>query len=518
MKLKKATALLLAAAMTMAMFPLSAMAEEEEVVSDSTESGSEDTAEINVVLLTLSPIDSEASQHVADKLNEMLLDKINVQANFQWMDASNYMQQVPMMLQASEQVDLLMFTPMPGAGYDSFMSQNQLMDITEYLDEYGQDIESIMGDYLKATSKGGKIYGVSCNADLSQKWAADIRGDILDNLGLTEDARNAQSWSDLEKIFDAIKEDGTVPNVLINADAEGTIITTQPFLLKGDSFADAYWVDGLGDSYQYVYGDPADNKVKNFFANEDYINGLKKAREYYEKGYIYKDAATTQDYGTTQIKNGVGAVMFHAVETGNEATMAAGSGFPDVEVDITSAKVATGSFRKFGFAVPVTAAEPEAAVKFLNLLYTDQDVMDTLTWGEEGVDWVKKDDGTATYPDGVTAETVQYHTADFLYGNRLQITPWEGEGADTLRETQKAGNEAMELSPFFGFSVDSSAVAEKVAAVKNVVDQYKPSLSSGVVEDVDGTVQEMLSEMDAAGMQDILAEYQSQLDAWLAQQ
>lgn len=169
MKLKKATALLLAAAMTMAMFPLSAMAEEEEVVSDSTESGSEDTAEINVVLLTLSPIDSEASQHVADKLNEMLLDKINVQANFQWMDASNYMQQVPMMLQASEQVDLLMFTPMPGAGYDSFMSQNQLMDITEYLDEYGQDIESIMGDYLKATSKGGKIYGVSCNADLSQK-------------------------------------------------------------------------------------------------------------------------------------------------------------------------------------------------------------------------------------------------------------------------------------------------------------------------------------------------------------
>ena len=45
--------------------------------------------------------------------------------------------------------------------------------------------------------------------------------------------------------------------------------------------------------------------------------------------------------------------------------------------------------------------------------------MNTLTWGIEGRDWVMGDDGYATYPDGVTSETVSYHEGDFLYGNHF---------------------------------------------------------------------------------------------------
>ena len=520
MMLKKLAALLLAAAMTTTLFSGCVFAEEEVIEEGMEEEGGEDdgeTAEIVVTLLTLAPIDSDASQHVEDAVNEMILDKINVQADIRWMDAGTYMQQVPMMLQASEQIDLIMFTPIPIAGYQSYMSQNQLIDITDLLDEYGQDIKEIMGDYLKATTKAGKVYGVGCLGALESKCAADIRGDILENIGLAEKAESASTWADLEEIFEGLKEDGTTPNVIINCDAEGTTVTAQPYMLGGETFADAYWVDPVGDSYQYVYADPEDNKIKNFFANEDYLDSLKRVRKYYEAGYIFKDAATAQDYGTTQMRNEVGAVMFHSVELGNKAAMESGMGKPDVEVDITSAKVATGSFTKFGFGVPVTSEEPEAAIKFLNLLYTDQELMDTLTWGVEGVDWAKNEDGTATYPEGVTAETVQYHTADFLYGNRLQITPWEGDGAD-IREKQIESNAATELSPFFGFAVGTEAVSEKIAAVKNVVDKYKPSLSSGVIEDVEGTVAQMISEMDAAGMQDVIAEYQAQLDAWLAEQ
>ena len=97
------------------------------------------------------------------------------------------------------------------------------------------------------------------------------------------------------------------------------------------------------------------------------------------------------------------------------------------------------------------------------------------------------------------------------------VTPWEGDGAD-IREQQKAENEKVETSKYFGFSVDPSEVTNEITACKNVVDQYKPQLAAGIVSDVDATYKEFISALSAAGMDKIVETYQSQLDAWLAEQ
>ena len=75
----------------------------------------------------------------------------------------------------------------------------------------------------------------------------------------------------------------------------------------------------------------------------------------------------------------------------------------------------------------------------------------------------------------------------------------------------------MERSKFLGFSVSTDEVAETIANVKMVVDQYKPGLMSGSVDDVDAAYKAMIDGMYAAGFQDILDNYQAQLDAWLAE-
>lgn len=46
-----------------------------------------------------------------------------------------------------------------------------------------------------------------------------------------------------------------------------------------------------------------------------------------------------------------------------------------------------------------TTDVPEAAMKFLNLTYTDADVINLLIYGIEGRDYVKNDDGTVSYPE-----------------------------------------------------------------------------------------------------------------------
>lgn len=63
----------------------------------------------------------------------------------------------------------------------------------------------------------------------------------------------------------------------------------------------------------------------------------------------------------------------------------------------------------------------------MNALYTSEELMNLLVWGIEGEDYVVED-GEAAYPEGVTEDTVEYHTADFLYGNYFLCYPWSGTG------------------------------------------------------------------------------------------
>ena len=232
---------------------------------------------------------------------------------------------------------------------------------------------------------------------------------------------------------------------------------------------------------------------------------------------IYKDASTAMDYGGTQIKNGVGTAFSNSMEFGGEETIAASCGYAmSVKyIDGAKAMLLTSSFNKFGWAVPVTSKEPEAAVKFLNLLYSENVVHETLTYGEEGVDWVRNADGTAAYPNG--GDSAAYHMGDFMYGNILAVAPWS-EDPD-LRAKQRQSNEELEASKYIGFAVDNTPVLILITACKNVTNTYKPVLSSGVYgSQTEAKYQEYIDALYAAGMAEVLAEFQSQLDAWLAAQ
>ncbi len=195
---------------------------------------------------------------------------------------------------------------------------------------------------------------------------------------------------------------------------------------------------------------------------------------------------------------------------GMVVTAAAGCG--NAEGDMM---IETSSLTKFGYAVPITAKEPEAAIKFLNLLYTSEDIMNALTWGVEGRDWVMGDDGYATFPEGVTTETVPYHQADFLYGNQFITTQWEG--AVVTREAQKNATESAKRSKYFGFQISNDGLENTVTACYNVEQQYIATLMSGAAgNNWEQTLTDFQNSLKQAGIDDLISAYQEQLDAWLA--
>ena len=475
----------------------------------------EEPAEIVVALMTLAPMDTSQTDAVEAAINEMTLEKINTKVDLMWYDAANYGTQVPMMIQANEKLDLMMFTPIPSASYASFKNQNQLLDIEDYLNEYAPAVVAELGTLIDATSTPDGVLGVTNQGPLANNVTITMRKDILEELGLVEKAENMTTWSEYEEVLTAVTENTDLAGI-INADAEGTVISPVPFMTGENEFSNNFGYDQLGDSYYLVYAEQDTDTVKPYYKSDEFYNMISRAKEWYDKGLIYKDAAIAKDYATTLLKNEVGFSQVNAIEVGAESGIESTVGKDLLFKAVAPSMLQTASANKWGLTIPVTATEPEAAVKFMNLLHTDKDVINTITWGIEGVDWVQNEEGLATYPEGITNETVTYHTADFLYGNRFLITPWEGESVH-VREEQRRVNDEAQVSKYMGFSVDTSDITTELTACFNIKEQYKANLVSGAVEDLDATYAEFIEKLDAAGYQTIIDEYQRQLNEWLEQ-
>ena len=66
-----------------------------------------------------------------------------------------------------------------------------------------------------------------------------------------------------------------------------------------------------------------------------------------------------------------------------------------------------------------------------------------------------------------------------------------------------------------GFTFDSSNVKTEYTAVTNVIDQYLPGLICGSVDPAT-EIPVFLQRLEEAGLGTIIAEKQTQLDAWAA--
>lgn len=488
-----------------------------ETASSGSAAAGDDSGEMTdivVAQMCFSPLDASATDAVEEAINKITEEKINVHVDIQWFDATTYATQIPMMIQADEKLDVMMTTPVPGVAYSSFMAQGQLMDIADLLDEYGQDAVDAVGKLDKAFATKGGIYGLPTNRVLSNGEYVLMRKDVLDELGLTEKAENLTTWSELEEIYKAVAENTDYAPVG-NGDAEGSIVNVYPFNNGSDKFADNFGYDGLGDTNYMVSVDEETDTVESVFASEDAAAAYERSNTWYNEGLVYKDAASSQEYGDSLIKNGV-AFSYIGMNDGEDflTTKSAACGTELVAAKICDGVIGTTTATKFAYAVPITATEPEAAVKYLNLLFTDSDINNTLAWGVEGRDW-EEVDGVATYPDGVTADTVTYHTADFLTANALITLPWDGAGSDA-REKEAASNEAAEISKYMGFCFDAANVEAEMTACFNVKKQYDNGLKAGS-SDYATLYPEFIDKLEAAGMDKVIAEYQTQLDTWLAE-
>lgn len=408
---------------------------------------------------------------------------------------ADWTQKVNLMLASpSEPLDLFYCG---GTLFQNSVSKGQLVPLDDLLASQGQALIRTVGStYLLADKVNGVQYGVPSLRDMASGLGFLITQEYADKYKL--DAGSIKRLEDITPILAAIKK------------AEPDFYPLS--MNTGFEVTRSIIYDNLSDNFGVVMLDNP-NKVVNFFETAEYKQRLQLYRSWYQAGYISPDAAASNETAVSVMKAGKACAQFTANKPGIVTENELSTGRKLEFADITSAVLTTGGVQSVSWAVAHNTRNPEKAALLLNMLFTDQTLINLINYGIEGEHYVKKADGTITFPAGVTTLTSKYNLAgmDWQLGNSYLAYPWEGKPSD-LAAQMKAFNDRAVVSPAYGFIFDNSKVLTQISALSAVADQYRKALETGSADPA--MLDEFNAKLKGAGLDIVIAEKQKQLDAW----
>ena len=482
MKLSKLTALALSIVLLLSCLTLPALAE--------------DPVELVVAYVCSEPADQ---QLVIDAMNEILLARYNLKIRTIVPNFSNYVQQLTLLLSSNEQLDI--FSEL-GARFSSDVANGSLYDMTDLLAQKGQGIVSAIGEkYLAAGQVAGRQYAVTTFRDLAKGFSFFMRADLCDKYNI-----DTTKITTLEQVGDALK-------IIYENEPEITPLCTTNTAYPSYRMTD---VDQLGDMMGVLLHMGQDLNVVNYYDTDEYEKLIRTFRDWFVKGYINADNVTSNITHQEVMKAGQGFAYFDAskpnVVSEEEAKC---GGYKIYECKIIPAFTYTAAPATLQWVITSKCKNPEAAMTFLNSLYTDADVMNLIAWGIEGKHYVKTEDGHITYPEGVNASNSGYNLMrGWAFGNQAITYIWEGNPLSAWDDLKQFNADAY-VSKAFGFTWNATGYETEIAAVTAVFDEYRVALEFGLL-DPDTYLPIFRQKLHDAGIDKIVASKQAQLNAWAA--
>jgi len=461
----------------------------------------EDEREIIVVLYDMRSTGGDYGDAVEEYANTITKETLNVVVDYRWINSGDWQSKATVALTGGERFDVMNLNPM--ARVTNLYPQGLLMDIKDYVADYGAEVYELTKDYVGTYMFQGGLYGFPTVRNYCKNGYILMRQDVLEELGMVEFAENMKTWGEYEEILAAVKAnyDGVYFGHGLSS------VNAADNLVSGYNFSDAFPYDNMGDGTGTVYVDQNTGKVEVIQASEYYELSTAINQDWFDKGYIWPDSALTTEFVDDVMKQGVIFSNICGSEHGVKVTKSTAYGFDIVVTQFVTGMVKTTQPVFTGITVPITCEEPEAAVAWINELYTNPDLQMALVYG------VPEDDYVVENGEVVRLKEKGYLNVDFVLGNSLLLTPLKGNGADFYDVVGQI-NASAAKSKFLGFSIDTTGMDLWISQISAVTDQYSKSMSYG------GRTPELLAEYNAklveAGVNDYAAAIQEQLDAWIA--
>ena len=360
-------------------------------------------------------------------------------------------------------------------------------------------------------------------------------------VGMTYSMSTAVSDGVLLPLDDLIAERGpAVAKVTENVSAAQKVngqtyaITGYPYAAMSGGFAynktmadkygidmhDGMTLDELTDVGYGVIKDAANSTtIENIYASDEIRDYFKHIKTWFDNGYLPQDQMTD----TTSVQQHFANQKVFGTTTAYTPDQVAAWTNPSFEtgvVKLSDPILETGGVGEQMWGIAATCERPDKAMDVLNVIYSDPEVQNLIQYGIEGQDYVRVDgtQNVITYTGSASNEDHSgYYTAFCHFGDpltRYVVAPLTDEYTAEL----KTFNDEAAKAKSFGYQFDASEYSTEAAAISSVLTAELPQLNAGQVEDVDAAVDQLVADLQDAGIDTVIAGNQEQLDAYLANQ
>lgn len=436
------------------------------------------------------------------EMSKITKEKINATLKVEFIDWGAYDQKIPIMMASGDKLDLI-FTSnwTPGSDYYNSVNKGAFLEITkDMLQKFAPNVlKNVPEKVWPAAQINGKLYAI-INTQIE---------------GRTPGMAALKKYTD-KYSFDMTKvtklEDMTPLYEKIKAGDPGII----PYGINGTyNFADMMLTYGVETFSQTnpagIRINDTSAKVFNYYASDEAKAYFKLMRDWYQKGYIRKDAATVKDDLADQKAQKI-ASAYYVANPDTLSNRAASYGMKPEEFvgqPFMKTFMSTSSIISTMTAISKTSKDPERCLMLYNLMYDDKDtrLFNMMNFGIEGKHYTKKDDVVTQIPN-----TGYWVACGWEYGcifnsyRQSEIQPkWIPIGPEM--------NNTATTSPILGFNFNPEPVKTELAQCASVINEFYATLVTGSV-DTDKALPQFIEKLNKSGSDKIIAEMQKQIDDW----
>lgn len=479
---------------------------------------------VKLKIISVGVENTESSQVFLEKVNEMLLRDLNCEVEIQNIPTSDVSTKYPLVLSSGEEFDIIYASRW--AGYSSYASKGAYMELTEEMIEtYMPRTWEAAADRLDEVKVNGKIYLIPrTGAAYNDHTFVGVRGDIMEEAGLEE----ITSMQDLEVYLDYVVANHPEMDALnINAYDNGGNTGIMACLALEDETGFYYVSDdhvvglaGLAKQFTGPYildiSDPSDVKYYDEDVVDEYcIKWMKKTQEWQQSGYWADDCLSTNSAPESYYITGNGAAVNRAGSSVESYVRTLQSVDPDADARIyrltDNYNMVISHGTADGIAINASSKNAERAMMVCDLFGYEQEYVDLLQYGIEGIHYNLTEDGSVELIDDPEYEW----SVPTYMGFQTSAARKNAEVLPEFRELEEQyGGENSESPVIRNFSFDSSSVSNEYAAINEVNTKYMGIMKTGLAEDVETYYYEYKEAMKTAGLDVVLEEQLKQLQAF----
>ncbi len=439
---------------------------------------------------------------VNEALNVISREKLGVEVDIIYMTG----EQVLTSIQAGEVYDMYFTCDW----YNDYATQSYagiFADITEQIKTVTPELYATMPEEVWELAKvGGKLYGIPVKKDYCPEIFVMFDKEFFASIDMEIPAE--MDFVDLEPYLAAQKEAFPDEYPLVLMRSPSGIDATFNYINRDCQIGFPYSAAGTEDA----------TKIISMYEDEEMIRRLTALHDWYVKGYINPDAATTEVAG---IDNKQHFLKFGQGFYGADSIWSSGYQYPIAISKISGPYLSTsgvrGSLNAFSVTLEDNAAKLELALKYQELVNTDKTYRDILRYGVEGKHFNYNEDGTVSKTDdGVN----NYSPWAFSQGSyalaSVEKSNFDAVPVDVnMWDVVFAGYENALVAADYGFSFDPSDFTMEIAQMTVIREKWFGQIFTGTVDPVE-SLPAVIAEMEAAGLREVIAAAQEQLDAHLA--